>query len=380
MPFEIVRNDISKLKVDAVVIVAGRVKGDDNYVTDVVLSTVDGLNSKKVRDKIASCDAGEVVITRGYDLPAKYVLYSVCREWAGGLNGELDLLYKCYLNALETARKKRCKSVAIPMMSSDAIGYPKDETLRIAISAIGEFLLRSEMHISLVVFDRASFSLRAGLHASIAEFIKECSETPKGAPTARYAQVPDYDAKVAFLSEEFAVYTQTSGLEAASERIQDFHIAEKSRDARFLRSREYTGTPAPSVPPNERLRRAPKKSLDSVMTQLEETFSKRLLRMIDERGLSDVEVYKRANIDRRVFSQIRTKKHYQPSKNTAIALAIALRLSLDDASDLLKSAGYALSRSSKQDIIIEYFINERNYNIIEINEALFAFDQNLLGA
>ena len=116
------------------------------------------------------------------------------------------------------------------------------------------------------------------------------------------------------------------------------------------------------------------------MTQLEETFSKRLLRMIDERGLSDVEVYKRANIDRRVFSRIRTEKRYQPSKNTAIALAIALRLSLDDASDLLKSAGFALSRSSKQDIIIEYFINEGNYNIIEINEALFAFEQNLLGA
>ena len=121
------------------------------------------------------------------------------------------------------------------------------------------------------------------------------------------------------------------------------------------------------------------RSLDDLMEHMSETFSQMLLRLIDERGVKDPDVYRKANIDRRHFSKIRKDKDYTPNKKTVLAFAIALELSLDETKDLLMRAGFALSNSSRADVIIRYFIEEQNYDIFEINETLFAYGQPLLG-
>lgn len=124
---------------------------------------------------------------------------------------------------------------------------------------------------------------------------------------------------------------------------------------------------------------ATNRNITDLMEQMEETFSQRLLRMIDERGMTDSEAYTKAKIDRRHFSKIRKDMNYTPNKKTVLAFTIALELSLDEAKDLLGSAGYALSRSSKVDIIVAYFLQNKIYDMFEINDVLYAYDQPIFG-
>ena len=130
-------------------------------------------------------------------------------------------------------------------------------------------------------------------------------------------------------------------------------------------------TEAPSAAP---------RSLEDLLDELEETFSEHLIRLIDQKGMKDPDVYKKANVDRKLFSKIKNDKDYRPKKTTALAFAFALELSLDETLDLIGRAGYTLSHSSKFDVIVEYFLVNKNYNVIELNEVLFAFDQPLIGA
>ena len=340
MPLEIIRNDITKLKVDAIVNAANSTLQNGGGVCGSIYSAAGADKLQKACDKLGSCETGQAVITKGYALPAKYIIHTVGPIWRGGDCGEREQLYACYKNSLELAKKKKCKTVAFPLISTGIYGYPKDQALRVAVTAIGDFLLENDMSVSLVVFDKASYMLSERLYASIKTFIDD-----------NYA---------------------------------DAHFqADRVLRSRLLSVSE-TMTAQPTTytesPPRKMASKAAQRSLSDVLSRLDETFSERLLRLIDEKGRTDVDVYKRANIDRRVFSRIRANKDYKPSRNTALAFAIALELSLDDARDLLMTAGFALSRSNRQDAIVEYFISERNYNIFEINEALFAFDQSLLGA
>ena len=286
---------------------------------------------------LGGCEVGQAKITKGYRLPAKHVIHTVGPVWSGGKNNEDQLLAGCYMNSLALAKDHDFESIAFPLISSGAFGYPKDRALKVAISVIGDFLLKNEMMVYLVVFDKAAFALSEKLFSSIAQYIDD-----------------NY--------------------------IEEHSSTNFSRvEERFLR-REYRAEEpifSPMAAPAPVVKR--KRSLDAVVKEMDETFTQMLLRLIDEKGMTDVETYKKANIDRKLFSKIRNDLHYKPSKLTTIAFAIALKLSLDETRDLLLKAGFALSSSSKFDIIIQYFIEEGNYNIFEINEGLFAFDQNLLG-
>jgi len=291
-------------------------------------------------DRIGGCKVGEAVITSGYELPAKYIIHTVGPIWQGGHSGEAQLLHNSYINSLKLAFKHKCKSIAFPLISSGIYGYPKDQALQIAMAAIGEFLLEHEMMVYLVVFDKKAFVLSEKLFTAIEKYIDD-----------NYADQ--------LLQRE------------QRRRIVHYEQQYQGRTA----DSTYMHDVCESMPlPSEA------RELDDLIGHLEETFSEMLLRLIDEKGMTDVQAYKRANIDRKLFSKIRSNKGYNPSKNTAIAFAIALELNLDQTRDLLGKAGYALSHSSRFDLIIEYFIDAGNYNINEINEALFYYDQTLLGA
>jgi len=337
MPFEIIRNDITKIHADAIVNATNTHLQCGSGVCGAIFDAAGAVELQKECDMIGGCDVGKAVITKGYKLPAKFVIHTVGPIWHDGNNGEEKLLYDCYKNSLKIAKDKKLESIAFPLISSGIYGYPKDKALSVAMSAISDFLLQYEMTVYLVVFDKSAVSISEKLFKSITEYIDD--NYVERHDRRRNRKLTEYDLQ--------------------SEVILEDQLLEMNKMT------------APSqVPP---------RSLDDLVDNVEETFSQMLLRLIDEKGKTDVEVYKRANVDRKLFSKIRSNIEYNPSKRTAIAFAIALELSLDETKDLLIKAGFALSHSSKFDIIIEYFITKGNYNIFKINEALFAFDQVLLG-
>ena len=282
------------------------------------------------------CKTGDAKITKGYRLPCKYIIHTVGPVWNGGHSGEEQALISCYQRSLELAKEYGCESIAFPLISSGIYGYPKDKALKIATSTITAFLEKNDMQAYIVVFDKCAYQISSKLYSDIAAYIDD-----------HYVDIHD-DRLLCKLSRKSPVVSESFAFEAPP----------------------ICGAPAPSEP----------SSLEVVVNQLDESFSEMLLRKIDEKGMTDSQCYKNANIDRKLFSKIRNDKFYKPRKTTVLAFALALKLPLAEIKEMLEKAGFALSRSNKADVIVEYFIQQGNYNVFEINEALFAFDQQLIGA
>ena len=345
MPLKLVRNDITKIKCDAIVNAANSTLLGGGGV-DGAIHRAAGKELLLECSKLGGCNVGQAKITKGYNLPCKYVIHTVGPEWEGGNAGERKLLKSCYLESLKLAAENNCETVAFPLISSGIFGYPKDKALRVAVDTITEFLAQHDMLVYIVVFDKTSFQISEKLFADISSFIDE-------------------------------KYVDTHFI---SERTRSKFLDDSILSAQDNTSSKFSGAGRTDLLDMACIPSMPKGiSLEEVVNQIDESFSQMLLRKIDEKSLKDPDVYKKANIDRRLFSKIRSDVNYKPSKTTAIAFAIALELSLDETRDFLMKAGFALSHSNKFDVIIEYFINNGNYNIFEINEALFAFDQSLLG-
>ncbi len=352
MPLQIIRGDITKLACDAIVNVANPSLLGGGGV-DGAIHRAAGKELLLACEKLGGCRPGEAKITGGYRLPCQYVIHTVGPVWRGGNSGERETLTSCYREALRLAAEKGCRSVAFPLISSGSYGYPKEQALKVAEESITEFLRDSEMLVYIVVFDRDSFRISEKLFSDIASFIDD-----------RYVEEHSFPRRKG--AEE---RTQRQALFSKEEQEQDAADFAAAPAKESIAARPYTVGKRLDLPP----------SLEELLKKEDESFSQALLRKIDEKGMTDSECYKKANVDRKLFSKIRSDVHYHPSKPTAIAFAVALELSLDETKDLLMKAGFALSHSSKFDIIIEYFITNGNYNVFEINEALFAFDQVLLG-
>ncbi len=350
MPLKIVRNDITKMNTDAIVNAANSSLTGGGGVDGQILRAAGRELLKECRT-LGGCNAGDAKITKGYKLPARYVIHTVGPVWTGGNCGEKELLTSCYRRSLEVAVENGCESIAFPLISAGIFGYPRAEAIDVAVDTICEFLNLHDLTVYLVIFDRKSFEISSALFHDIERYIDD----------VYVGQRDDHRLRCgSFNAASRPKRKVAADMHMAVQRDYDESYMEEddSNDIQCLMS----------------------VTLEDALSQIDESFSQMLLRKIDEKGMTDAQCYKKANIDRKLFSKIRGDVHYRPSKPTVLAFAIALELPLHETQDMLRKAGYALSHSSKSDIIVEYFIQHGNYNIFEINEALFAFDQSLLGA
>ena len=338
MPFEIVRNDIVNMQVDAVVNTANP--------NPVIGSGVDSGIHKKAghellvaRQKIGCIDVGDAAITPGFDLDARYVIHTVGPVWEDGNHREEQILSSCYRNSLALAKEHGCESIAFPLIATGNYGFPKPLALQIAVREISTFLLENEMQVYLVVFGKEAFALSEKLFKSVSSYIDE--------NYIRSKTLDEYGTESMY-----------------SSRLETRRIREQECSDMFVEA---------AIPIDS-------DDWGQLLKDLDAGFSETLLQLIDRTGKKDSEIYKKANVDRKLFSKIRNNMDYRPSKTTALAFAFALELDVDETKDFISRAGFALSHSSKFDVIVEYFLVNRNYNVFELNEVLFAFDQPLIGA
>lgn len=317
MPLRIIRQDITKIECDAIVNSTNSAFKATGGL-DAAIHKAAGPELDRECATLGTLNVGEAIATKGYKLPCKYIIHTVAPIWSTDKD---EIAASCYRKSLALAANLKCESVAVPLIGAGTLGIPHKTAMKIAIDAIGDFLMDNEMLVYLVVFGKKEYKISSSVFGDVKSYIDDN-------------------------------YVENHESFNFSERLQ-LHSA---------------GLAAPMFNAREALR-----------FELDESFSEMLLRKIDEKGMTDAECYKKANIDRKLFSKIRSDKLYKPSKNTAIAFAIALELELNEAEELLRKAGFALSHSNKFDLIVEYFIKNRNYNIFEINETLFEFDQSLLG-
>lgn len=352
MPFEIVRNDITNMRVDAIVNTANP-KPVVGWGVDAGIHKKAGPKLLEARNKIGSIAFGDVAVTPAYGLDARLVFHAVGPVWRDGKHGEEELLGSCYRKALNLARANDCESIAFPLISAGNHGFPKPLALQVAIREISSFLMEHDLQVYLVVFSKDAFRLSEKLFDSVASYIDD-----------------NY-----ILDKTFAEYGVSDKCDVRGLELRQLSRAMEEREY-AVRSSDYSDIPLTA--PMPKACAAMPSNWDELLSGIDAGFSETLLKLIDRTGKKDSEIYRRANVDRKLFSKIRNNPDYKPSKATALSFAIALELDLEETQDFISRAGYTLSHSSKADIIVEYFIINQNYNIHELNAVLFNNDQPLL--
>ena len=374
MPLEIVRNDITAMKVDVIVNSAHPTPEVGGGV-DYAIHRAAGPELIAERRKIGDIATGTAFITPAFQLPAKYVVHTVGPIWQDGKTGQRKQLADCYTKSMELALENKCTSIAFPLISAGVFGCPAEIAIATAVQAVKEFLAEHEMQVYLVVFDRKAFKISSTLFDDVQDYLDKnyleelfdeeirIEEQRRRRRALELPSLGDEPPKCggAGMMESLPVEAAPAPKRAAKRRP-----AAKGKSAPDLLQAKSVASKKP-------------RSLSDLLEETDDTFSEALLRLIDAKGKKDPEIYKRANVDRKHFAKIRKNPNYQPSKATALALAIALELNLDETKDFIGRAGYAISHSNKTDIIVEYFIERKDYDIFTINETLFAFGQACLG-
>lgn len=338
MPFSIVRNDIARVRADVLVNAANERLMAGGGVCGAIFDGAGAREMAAACAQIGRCPTGSAVVTPGFDLPCRWVVHAVGPVWRGGTHGERELLRSCYRSVFAEVARLGAASVAVPLISAGIFGYPVREALDVARVEASAFLDdHPDVEVTLVVFTRDVVAQGVALLGELREYVDDA-------------------------------YVENSP-----------HLYDRSAELRELCAPEAYPTAAPAPAPTPSAPAAPDE-LAERLAHLDASFSDALLALIDERGLTDAQVYRRANLSRQLFSKIRSKPDYRPSKPTAVALALALGLTLPQTQELLAHAGLTLSRSSKFDVIVEFYLARGVHDVMTVNEALFAFDQPLLGS
>ena len=348
MPLLIVRNDITEMNVDAIVNTANPLPMVGSGVDSAIYKKAGWMELLRIRQKIGKLAVSNIAVTPALNLKAKYIVHVVGPRWRGGDAHEAELLTKCYQNVLEAATEYGCESIAIPLISTGNYDFPKELALQIAKETISQYLEANELNVYLVVYDRESFQISKSLFDDVQSYIDQN-----------------------LVQEICAMQALRRKYSVSKERFTENYNRVEHSDCLINVECDKVAF---------KTYKSEKRSLKDLVLEVESTFAETLFKYIDDKGLTDPEVYKRANLDRKLFSKIRKNKNYKPSKNTALALAIALELNLDETKDFIGKAGYALTHSSKMDIIVEFFIKQNNYDIFELNDVLFYYEEPLLGS
>ena len=374
MPIKLIREDITRMSVDAIVNPSNEILIPGGGV-DLAIHRAAGSRLAEACARLGGCLPGQARLTPGYGLPCRFVIHTVGPVWQGGDNGEEQTLRACYTEALSLAKKRHCRSIAFPLIASGANGCPKERVLRIAMEAIGAFLQNADMTVYVVVYDKTAYRISETLYDGVAAYIDDRyveALTPPTVPRVpenrRAARIAD--ARPKFYSSR---PSRTGDDASADSAPGDSAYIDSAPAMPAAQPCAAQTCAAPTSSPGD------DRSLEEILRSMDKGFSETLFDYIDAKGMTDVECYKRANIDRKTFSKIKCAKNYRPSKQTVLSFAIALRLTPAETDHLLNTVGMSLSHSSKFDLIVEYFIKNGNYDIFEINETLFQFDQMLLG-
>lgn len=382
MAFQIIRNDITKVRADAIVNSANPepicAAGTDKAIYDAAGAQ----ELLKERQKIGNIETGQAVATPAFALDAKYIIHTVGPAWWDGQHGEKEAVRECYENSLKLAKELGCDSIAFPLIATGVYGFPKADALQIAVSVFSKFLSEEEMQIILVVFDEDSFVLSGKIFSDVDAFIDEnyVSEQTEEEYGVKPSDAFFGNASISLEQNERRRRGFFHRTESFFESKKAARMDEFPEEDEVCASDEFADEPVMAAPMAAMASASVSgRTLDDLMAHVGETWQESLFRLIDEKGYKDTEVYKRANVDRKLFSKIRSNVDYKPKKITAVAFALALKLNLDETKDLLGRAGYALSPSSRFDLIIEYFIGQEVYDTYTINLALFEHKQPLLG-
>jgi len=360
MPLFITRNDITKMKVDAIVNAANSSLLGGGGV-DGAIHRAAGPELLDECKTLHGCKPGEAKVTKAYRLDAKYIIHTVGPIYMGGNENEANILASCYLNCLELAKKLECNSIAFPQISTGVYGYPKEEAFRISKLAIDYFLTKNEMDVYIVIYGSSSIDVSNRLEKDI-QYYLDHRLIDDNKKVIAYCCQKELDVLDKEDDTCCSIIESNCLIKEPLLKVDDKNVqTKKNYKRRNIQSFDYLCC----VPPFE-----PKPNDGFAMT---------LIDMINEKGLTDVEAYKRSNINRKLFSKINNNINYKPTKNTILSFCIGLGLNLEQSNKLLASAGFILSNSLVKDLIITYFIENKIYDIYQVNEVLFKYDQELLG-